>query len=78
MSRFVARIHALHEESDARTVRPRRDRRISIHALHEESDVHLPDPHGIVGISIHALHEESDVGFGLADVDLTDFNPRSP
>ena len=40
--------------------------------------MHLPDPHGIVGISIHALHEESDVGFGLADVDLTDFNPRSP
>ena len=32
-------IHALHEESDTRTVRPRRDRRISIHALHEESDL---------------------------------------
>ena len=51
---------------------------ISIHALRKESDRRGKRRLGLDVISIHALRKESDMGRGGNNLNVVDFNPRSP
>ena len=71
-------IHAPREGSDDWNTQLGHAQEISIHAPREGSDRHPGPPVAVPLISIHAPREGSDMPFLAQQLNMDDFNPRSP